>query len=161
MYSIAVQTGEMLWLIAGALAASVTAPAMQEDDRQAGLLIARSGLKALAYTAGAAIVVGVGAPSVIPALLGHAFDGAARPLHFLLPGIVAYAPVTILVVYVSVKRGRPHLSLAVSVLGMLVTLAAVLLIPHHGAAGAAGASTLGYLAGAALSWTFLLRLERE
>jgi len=162
VYSIAVQTGEMLWLIAGALAASVTAPAMREDDRRAASLIARSGLKALAYTAGAAVVVGVAAPSVIPALLGHAFDGAARPLHFLLPGIVAYAPVTILVVYVSVKRGRPHLSLAVSALGMLVTLvAAVLLIPHHGAVGAAGASTLGYLAGAALSWTILLRLARE
>jgi len=135
---------------------------MQEDDRQAASLIARSGLKAFAYTAGAAVIVGVAAPSVIPALLGHAFDGAARPLRFLLPGIVLYAPVTLLVVYVSVKRGRPHLSLAVSVLGMLVTLvAAVLLIPHHGAAGAAGASTLGYLAGAALSWTFLLRLARE
>lgn len=162
VYSITVQTGEMLWLIAGALAASVTAPAMQEDDREAASLIGRSGLKALGYTAGAAVVVGAVAPTLIPALLGHAFDGAARPLHFLLPGIAAYAPVTILVVYISVKRGRPHLSLAVSVLGMLVTLvAAVLLIPHHGAVGAAAASTLGYLAGAVLSWMFLLRLARE
>jgi O-antigen/teichoic acid export membrane protein len=162
VYSIAVQTGEMLWLIAGALAASVTAPAMQEDDRQAATLIRRTGLKALGYTAVAGVVAGVVAPSLIPALLGHAFDAAARPLHFLLPGIVVYSSVTILVVYISVKRGRPHLSLAVSALGMLVTLAAaVVLIPHHGAVGAAIASTLGYVVGAALSWTFLLRLARE
>ena len=162
VYSIAVQTGEMLWLVAGAIAASVTAPCMQDDDRQAASLISRSGLKALAYTAAAAVVAGVAAPWLIPALLGHAFSGSARPLAFLLPGIVAYAPVTILVVYVSVKRGRPHLSLAVSVLGMLVTLAAALvLIPRHGAVGAASASTLGYLAGAALAWAFLLRLSRQ
>jgi O-antigen/teichoic acid export membrane protein len=162
VYSIAVQTGEMLWLVAGAIAASVTAPCMREDDRQAATLIARSGLKALAYTAGAAVVAGAAAPWLIPALLGHAFAGAARPLAFLLPGIVAYAPVAILVVYVSVRRGRAHLSLVVSLVGMLVTLGAALeLIPRHGAVGAATASALGYLVGAALAWAFLLRLSRE
>src|SRR5262249_24265075 len=161
VYSIAVQTGEMLWLVAGAIAAAVTAPILREDEREAAALTARSALRALAYTAAIAVAVGVAAPWLIPALLGHSFSGAARPLAYLLPGIVAYAPVTILVVYLSVRRGKPKLSLAVSVAGMIVTLAAALaLIPAHGANGAAIASSLGYLAAAALAWAFLARLAR-
>jgi len=162
VYSIAVQTGEMLWLVAGAIAAAVTAPCLHEDEEQAASLIARSALKALAYTAVIAVGVGAVAPFVIPALLGRSFAGAARPLAFLLPGIVAYAPVTVLVVYLSVRRGRPRLSLLVSVVGMVVTLATALaLIPRHGATGAAIASSCGYFAGAALAWLFLLRLARS
>lgn len=161
VYSIAVQTGEMLWLVAGATAAAVTAPCLREDEQQAAALITRSALKSLAYTAIIAVAVGAAAPFLIPALLGHPFAAAARPLAFLLPGIVAYAPVTILVVYLSVRRGKPRLSLIVSVVGMIVTLAAALvLIPRHGASGAALASTLGYLAGATLAWTFLTQLAR-
>jgi O-antigen/teichoic acid export membrane protein len=78
VYSIAVQTGEMLWLVAGAIAAAVTAPALEENEQQAASLIARSALKSLAYTAAIAIVVGAAAPFLIPALLGHSFSGAAR-----------------------------------------------------------------------------------
>jgi hypothetical protein len=48
----------------------------------------------------------------------------------LLTGIVAYPPVTIFVVYLSVPHGRADLSLAVSLFGLLVTTAcALLLIP--------------------------------
>ena len=35
VYSIAVQTGEMLWLIAGAIATAVTAPCLHDDEEQA------------------------------------------------------------------------------------------------------------------------------
>src|SRR5439155_25391180 len=79
VYSIAVQTGEMLWLVAGAIAAAVTAPTLHENEQQAASLIARSALKSLAYTAAIAVVVGTAAPLLIPALLGHSFSGAARP----------------------------------------------------------------------------------
>ena len=84
------------------------------------------------------------------------------PLRLLLPGVTVYAPVTIFVVYLSVRHGRPHLSLVVSVLGMIVTLvSALLLIPHYGASGAALASSLGYAVGAVLAWAFFERLRRE
>jgi O-antigen/teichoic acid export membrane protein len=161
VYSIAVQTGEMLWLVAGAIATAVTAPCLHDDEEQAASLIARSGLKALTYTAIIAVAVGVVAPFLFSPLLGHAFSGASQPLRLLLPGIVVYAPVTILVVYLSVRHGKPRLSLAVSAVGMIVTLiAALILIPSHGASGAALASTIGYLAGATLAWVFLRRLAR-
>jgi len=161
VYSIAVQAAETIWVIAAAIATSVTAPAVHEDEAAAARLIARSALRGLVLSAGLAVVVGVGAPWVIPALLGHAFSGAARPLAFLLPGVVAYAPVTVLVVYLSVRRGQPRWSLAVSAIGLVVTTAAaVVLIPSHGATGAAAASTIGYVVAAVAAWIFFWRLAR-
>jgi O-antigen/teichoic acid export membrane protein len=116
----------------------------------------------LVYTAVLAAVVGITAPLLIPALFGHDFRHAARPLAFLLPGIVAYAPVSILVVYLSVRRGRPRLSLAVAVVGLIVTAtASVVLIPKHGAGGAALSSTIGYVAGGTMAWIFFRRLARR
>jgi len=94
----------------------------------------------------------VAAPFSIPLLFGEDFDGAARPLALLLPGVVLFAPVTVLVVYLSVRHGRPHLSLAVSVAAAVVTAAlAFLLIPEYGVEGAAVASAVGYAVGGALA----------
>ena len=161
IYSISMQAAEAIWLVAAAIATSVTAPAVREDEAGAQRLIARSALRGLAYTAVVAVVVGIAAPLLIPLLFGEDFRHAARPLAFLLPGIVAYAPVSILVVYLSVRRGRPRLSLAVAVVGLVVTAAAsVVLIPRHGASGAALSSTIGYVAGGALAWIFFRRLAR-
>ena len=161
VYSIAMQTVESLWLIAAAMATAVTAPAVQADEAGASRLIARTAGKALLYSAGAALVVAAAAPFVIPLALGRAFEDAAVPLVLLMPGVVAYAPVTVLVVYLSVRRGRPRLSLAVSVAAGLTTLALGLaLIPPFGVNGAAIASSLGYVAGAALAWVFFARLTR-
>jgi O-antigen/teichoic acid export membrane protein len=76
--------------------------------------------------------------------------------------VTLYAPVTILVVYLSVRRGRPHLSLAVSVAGMIATLvAALVLIPKYGASGAALSSTIGYAIGVVLAWALFERVRHE
>ena len=82
---------------------------------------------------------------MIPLLFGEDFDPAAKPLALLLPGVVAYAPVTVLVVYLSVRHCRPqpeprglgrrsgrHAALALA------------LIPRYGVEGAAVASAVGY-----------------
>jgi O-antigen/teichoic acid export membrane protein len=154
------QAAEALWLIPAALATAITGPAVHDDEADATRLVARSALKSLAYTGAAAAVVGVAAPFLIPLLFGEDFDGAARPLALLLPGVVLYAPVTVLVVYLSLRHGRPHLSLVVSVLAAAVTIAlAVVLIPRHGVEGAAVASALGYVAGGALAWIFFRRVS--
>jgi len=161
IYSISMQAAEAIWLVAAAIATSVTAPAVLADEHGARRLIARSALRGLTYTALVAVVVGIAAPILIPLLFGDDFRHAARPLAFLLPGIVAYAPVSILVVYLSVRRGRPRLSLAVAVVGLLVTASAsVVLIPRYGASGAALASTIGYTAGGTVAWIFFRRLAR-
>jgi O-antigen/teichoic acid export membrane protein len=161
VYSIAMQTVESMWLIAAAMATAVTAPAVQSGETEAARLIARTAAKSLLYTAGAAAVVAVAAPFAIPLILGDAFEDAGVPLALLMPGVVAYAPVTVLVVYLSVRRGRPRLSLAVSAASGVATLAlGLLLIPMFGVNGAALASSLGYAAGAVLAWLLFARLTR-
>jgi O-antigen/teichoic acid export membrane protein len=143
------------------MATSVTADAMRDDDGKAARLIAKTAGKGLVYTALAAAPVAVAAPFVIPLVFGDAFKKAALPLALLMPGAVIYAPVSILVVYLSVRRGRPGLSLAVSVVAMIVTAAfAIVLVPRLGGSGAAIASSAGYAGGAVLSWLFFARLAR-
>jgi O-antigen/teichoic acid export membrane protein len=162
IYSIAMQAAEAMWLVAGAIATAVTAPAVHETEERARELISRSARRALLLTGAVAVVVGLAAPFLVPLLFGEDFSDSVRPLWVLLPGVVAYAPVTVLVVYLSVRRGRPRFSLAVSVMALIVTAAAALvLIPAWGTTGAAGASTLGYVAGGVLAWVFFLRLGRE
>jgi O-antigen/teichoic acid export membrane protein len=162
LYSIAMQAAEAMWLVPAALATAVTAPAVHESEAGAARLVARAAGRCLLLTGAIAAVVGLAAPFVLPLLLGEAFERAATPLLFLLPGIVLYAPVTILVVYLSVRRGRPRLSLVVSLVAMACTLLlALVLIPAHGTRGAALASTIGYAAGALLAWLFFARLARR
>jgi len=98
---------------------------------------------------------------VIPLLFGDDFDPAAKPLALLLPGVVAYAPVTVLVVYLSVRHARPNLSLAVSVVAAVLTTAlAFALIPRYGVEGAAVSSAAGYCVGALLAWVLFRRVVR-
>jgi O-antigen/teichoic acid export membrane protein len=159
IYSIAMQAAEAMWLVAGALATAVTAPVVHESEERAAELIARSARRAVLLTGGVAIVVGAAAPLLIPLLFGEDFSDAVKPLAVLLPGVVAYAPVTVLVVYLSVRRGRPRLSLAVSVVALILTLlGSLVFIPAFGTTGAALASALGYVAGGVLAWGFFIRL---
>ena len=161
IYSIAMQAAEAMWLVPAAIATAITGPVTHDDEHDATALVRRSAVKGLAYTAGVAVVVGVAAPFLVPLLFGDDFAPATRPLALLLPGVVAYAPVTIVVVYLSVRHGRPNLSLAVALLAAGVTAAlSFALIPPFGASGAAAASALGYVAGAILAWVLFLRLAR-
>ena len=162
IYSIAVQAAESLWLIAAAMATASTAPVVHEPtERGAARLIARTSGRAVLATAGAAAALGAVAPFVIPLALGEDFSRASRSLALLLPGAVAYAPVSIVTVYLSVRRGRPRLALAVSLVAMVVTLAAALvLIPRYGASGAAAGSSIGYAAGGLAAWLLFWRTRR-
>jgi O-antigen/teichoic acid export membrane protein len=162
IYSIAMQAAEAMWLIPAAIATAITGPAVHDDEADASKLVRRSALKGLVSTGAVALVVGAASPWVIPALFGSDFDAAARPLALLLPGVVAYAPVTVLVVYLSLRHGRPNLSLAVAGVAMTATAAAALaLIPRYGVEGAAGASALGYAVGSALAWLLFRRVARR
>jgi O-antigen/teichoic acid export membrane protein len=141
------------------VASAVTGPVVHDSAEGAARLIRNACGKGLLYTSGIALAVGGAAPFVIPPLFGDDFRGATRPLALLLPGVVAYAPVTILVVYLSIRCGRPRLSLLVSVIGLIVTAAmSFALIPPYGASGAAAASAIGYAAGGIAAWACFVRL---
>ena len=161
IYSIGMQAAESIWLIPAAIASAITAPVVHDDAAGAARVTRNACLKGLLYTAGVAVALGVLAPFVIPPVFGGEFRHAARPLAFLLPGVVAYAPVTILVVYISIRAARPRLSLFVSVVGLVVTAAmSIVLIPPYGASGAAAASSIGYAAGGVAAWLIFERLAR-
>src|SRR6266849_5759508 len=100
VYSIALQAVESMWLVPAAIATGVTAPVV-------AALIARSAVRALGLATVIAGGVGAIAPFLIPAVFGHQFRGAVAPLELLLPGVVLYAPVTVLVVYLSVRKAEP------------------------------------------------------
>jgi len=162
IYSIAMQAAEAIWLVPAAIATAITGPVAHDDERDASRLVTRSTAKGLLYTAGVALVVGAAAPFVIPLLFGEDFEPAARPLLLLLPGIVAYGPVTILVVYLSVRHARPNLSLGVAVAAMVATaVLSLVLIPRYGAEGAAAASAVGYGFGGALAWILFRSVSRQ
>jgi O-antigen/teichoic acid export membrane protein len=161
IYSIGMQAAEAIWLIPAAIASAVTAPVVHETPAGAARLIRSACARSLLYTSGVAVALGAAAPFVIPPLFGDDFRDAARPLALLLPGVVAYAPVTILVVYLSIRAARPRLSLFVSIVGLVVTAAmSFVLIPPYGASGAAVASAIGYVAAAAVAWILFERLAR-
>jgi O-antigen/teichoic acid export membrane protein len=159
IYSIGMQAAEAMWLIPAAVATAVTGPVVHETPARAARLIRNACGRGLLYTAGLAVAVGALAPFVIPLLFGDDFRGATRPLLLLLPGVVVYGPVSILVVYLSVRCGRPRLSLLVSAIGLVVTAAAsFVFIPRYGASGAAVASAIGYAAGGLAAWVSFVRI---
>jgi O-antigen/teichoic acid export membrane protein len=159
IYSIGMQAAETIWLIPAAMASAITAPVVHDTAAGAATLVRKACAKGLLYTAGVAVAIAVAAPFVIPPLFGDEFRGAARPLALLMPGVVAYAPVNILVVYISIRAGRPRLSLWVSVVGLVVTAAmSLVLIPPYGVSGAAVASAIGYAAGGIAAWATFKKL---
>jgi len=161
VYSVANQAAESLWLIGAAIATAITAPVVRSDEREAVGLVGSAIRRCVLYTLGAAALVAAVAPFVIPLALGDEFDGAATALLLLLPGVVAYAPVQIFVVYLSVRRGRVRLALTAAVLAICATLVASFpLIAAYGASGAAAASAIGYGCGALAARTMFRRLAR-
>lgn len=161
IYSVSIQAAEAIWLIPAAVANAVTAPAVHETEGAAVRLIARAAGRGLLITAGAALALAVVGWFAIPPILGDEFEESTEALILLLPGAVAYAPVAVLVVYLSIRRGRPNLSLAVAAAALVFTLApALVLVPSYGINGAAVSSTIGYVASALLALLLFFRLSR-
>jgi len=161
-YSVANQGCESLWLIAAAIATSITSTVVHVDERSALAIVRRSLVRSVLYTAAAAGALAVLAPFLVPVVFGHDFEQAWKPLVLLLPGAVAYAPMQVFVVYLSVRHGRAGLALACGAIAMVVTIAAsVPLIHAYGASGAAVASAIGYGCGAAAAFVFFAQVARR
>lgn len=161
VYSISMQVAEAMWLVGAAITTAITAPVVRHAEREAVELVTRSALRTLLLTGAVAGAVAVVAPLALPLVLGSDFDGAVAPLWVLLPGVVVYAPLQVLAVFLSVRRGRPRLALAAAAAAMVVTLAAsVPAITAWGVTGAALASTAGYAAGAVVAWFLFRRVAR-
>lgn len=159
VYTLSIAVAQLIWLF-GQAAATVLLPTVAaEQDRAAdnargAAFAARmTTVLSLAATIALAAVAGF----AMPALFGEAFQGSVRPLLLLLPGIVAFVPVTVIASYF-VGIGRPDYNLRISLVGLAVTVALdVSLVPLWGIAGAAVATTVSYVASAAVMAQLFVR----
>jgi O-antigen/teichoic acid export membrane protein len=158
-YRTATTVAEMLWIITTAIATASWATVLHEREARAASTVLRSSLKGLLYVGGAALALGLVAPTVLPKIYGEDFEPAVSAVHWLLPGILAYGPVSVLSIYVSVRHRRPQLALVGPVLSIIVTIGlAYWLIPARGIDGAAMASSAGYIVSAFFAWIMFIKL---
>jgi O-antigen/teichoic acid export membrane protein len=100
----------------------------------------------------------VGAP-LVRALYSDLFAAAYQPLLLLLPGVVVFGATNVLMNDV-VGRGRPGAVSLVAAVGLVSSVALdVWLVPAHGVAGAAVASTVVYVVDSVLAVVLYLRVS--
>lgn len=144
IYSVSVRLGELLWLGPSAVSYAIF-PKAARDDRAT---MDRFTPKAFWITAWLCLAGAVGMAAVgsvaVQALFGKAFSGAYLPLVTLLPGIVLLGAGSVLANEIA-GRGHPGYNALGAVLTLMVTVTLdLILIPRHGATGAAAASTCAY-----------------
>lgn len=144
-YAVAVNVGElliqipvvMLWALSGAISAA--------DPGRSGELVAQFCRLTLILLLVAAISVAIATPFAVPLLFGSSYRGAVSSVLLLLPGMVCYAPATIIAEFFIVQRGNP--GKAALIAGTSVVMSSLLnfvLTPALGAAGASLASSISY-----------------
>jgi O-antigen/teichoic acid export membrane protein len=117
--------------------------------------------RALVLTAAATPLMALGAVVVLPLLYGEAFAGAVLPTCVLLVGLTVEGAAAVASAYLW-GIGRPGANSAAMAAGVLVTVVLdVLLIPRHGAMGAAIASSSAYLVTTAVLVVLTDRLSRQ
>jgi O-antigen/teichoic acid export membrane protein len=159
VYRTAQTVAESLWIITTALATGIWTTVLHEREDRASSTVVRTCLKGILLASGGALVLALLAPYFVPRVFGDEFEASVAPLRWLLPGIVAYGPVAVLSVYVSVRRRQPQYALVGPVLSILVTVGlAFVLVKRHGAEGAAMASSAGYIVCALTFWIMFVRV---
>ena len=147
LYSLAVGIAQLLWLVSGAtsqvLLPDVAASTDQVSAQQRTARVARLSLWLSIVLAGGLVI---GGDMLLPLVFGAAFRESVPALMWLLPGVTIFSIANVIGSYLA-GIGKPHLNLAVALVGLVVTVALdFVLIPWLGIIGAAIASTLSYLA---------------
>ena len=158
IYSLSVFLAELIWVVPAALAAAVIAPAASRSDREAAGTIARAARHALVLGIVIAAALAAVASTLVPVVFGDAFRASVTPLLILLPGVVLFAPGSILAIWFTVRLGKMRYAIGIAMFSVAVTCAvAIALIPSQGANGAAIATTVGYGLSMALVYVFFAR----
>jgi len=150
IYSVTSGLAETLWYIPNALGVVMLSRAVDPsvDAARVASILTRTTLLVSLVMAVPAFVVG---PALVDVVYGAPFHEAGLALRLILPGIVAYSIVAVLSEFI-IGRGRPGIGTAILLVGLVVNLAAnLLLIPRLGIAGAALSSSISYLTSAVLT----------
>jgi O-antigen/teichoic acid export membrane protein len=152
LYALSSRIGQMFLvlptLFAGVVLPSITAKKIGADKLESMFRILNSLNLALMF------VLALIAAWLLPLMFGEEFRGSVMPLVILLPGIFFLSAQTLLAAYFAAV-GAPSINLYSTILSLAIVLILdFLLIPMHGATGAAAASTVAYFAG----WLYTYRM---
>jgi O-antigen/teichoic acid export membrane protein len=158
VYAVAVMLAELLWFVSSSLSQAAFARVGTPDRVQAAALVVRVMHFSIAALLLVAPLLFVGAVVVVPWWLGPAYAEVGPLLAVLLPGVLAYAPASVLSAYFTNHAGRPWVPALMAGGSLLVNLlVCAWAIPRAGALGAALATLVSY----ALTMACLLSLFRR
>jgi O-antigen/teichoic acid export membrane protein len=149
LYAVAVNVGEVLLFLPTAIATSLL-PAVARDRNQTSTeRTLRTFRSAMILSLASIIVAAAIGRIAIPAVFGSEYDGSVAPFLWLLPGTLGYTALSIFSnsLLASKAPGWSSFGSVASLgVGFVLDLA---LIPAFGAAGAAAAASVAFLAGGA------------
>lgn len=152
----------------GSAVAGALTPLLAHAERTDSRRLRREALRMVATATGvgvvAALVLGLGAPVIMPLLGGDALQGSVPVMRIAAPALVAtFASFAIGAVLLVLRRYRELFAVNLGALGVVLALA-LALVPAHGAKGAAVAVLCGewcIALGQALAlWRALAKLPR-
>lgn len=144
-YAVAVNVGELLIQIPAVLLWALSGAISSADRERSGELVAEFCRASLIILVVATAAVAALTPVGLPLAFGSRYRGAVGSVLLLLPGMVCFAPATIIAEYFIVQRNRP--GKAALIAGTSIATSAALnfpLTPVFGAAGASAASSISY-----------------
>jgi O-antigen/teichoic acid export membrane protein len=149
IYAVAVNVAEVLGYLPTAVESALF-PAFARAAGDSKAALRRALGIVVGVTTFGALILALVASWAIPRVFGSGFADSVRPLQLLLPGMIAIAIAKVLSSYL-MGRGRPFETTLVSGVSAVGTIALdLVLIPRHGASGAAVASSLAYALSATL-----------
>lgn len=147
LYTVAVSLGELLWQFTASIAVAILPRAAARTAAEMNEFTPRVMRWTLALTAAGAVGLLIVGKVVITTVFGEEFRPAYDTLVLLLPGIVLLGTGRVLTQELA-GRGHPiYTSIGAGVTVLITVVLDFVLIPDHGARGAAVASSIGYSAG--------------
>ncbi len=145
VYAVAVMMAEVLWLISSSLSQAAFARIGTPNREQAVATVLRVMHFSVAALLCVAPILWLVALLGVPWLLGPGYADVSGLLAVLLPGVLAYAPASVLSAYFTNHAGRPKVAASIAATSLLINLAICwATIPFWGAWGAAVATTASY-----------------
>ncbi|HWP47297.1 MAG TPA: flippase [Candidatus Limnocylindrales bacterium] len=162
LYTLAVSLAQLIWLISNAAATVLLPRVAALQDIVSENVTRTTQITRVSFWLSfiSALFLALLADQILPWVYGEAFRQSITPLLGLLPGIVAFSVVNVLASYIA-GIGKPQLNLAVSSVGLVVTVIFDLwLIPRFDIFGAAIASTFSYSISALLTLEIFTRKSK-
>jgi O-antigen/teichoic acid export membrane protein len=145
-YAVAVNVSEVLLYFPQATADALFPALAVPDDRARTERALRAARLLTASTAASVVVAAVAGPSLIPIVFGSAFEVSVVPFLLLLPGAFGYAASRLFSTALATSAAPGRSSIAAIVSVIVEVALDLILIPRFGAAGAAVAASVAFLA---------------